>query len=210
MVGWRGRHETMNSALSGVHRTVQRAHRQKVAAFCPKTIWVVEGYKSHPIQLTHGIHWSISYTRVGIHSYLLEQHFYTHQSLTSATKREIRQERATRVRLVIVPCENHWEKVCATSCDHLSVEFWLSFIVKLARAPYLCGWPCGDFGLLLTKKKENSPVLVTIGERERVEKDSSLVYSSMGIRFLVNRTLVKQITRVTCVYCLWFVCLLPL
>jgi hypothetical protein len=56
--------------------------------------------------------------------------------------------------------------------------------------------------LLLTKKKEHSPVLVTAGERERVEKDSSLVGSSMGIRFLVNRTSVKQITCVTCVYCL--------
>jgi hypothetical protein len=89
-------------------------------------------------------------------------------------------------------CENHWEKVCATSCDHLSVEFWLTFIVKLARVPYLCGWPCGDFGLLLTKKKEHSPVLVTVGERERVEKDPSLVDSSMGIRFLVNRTSVNK------------------
>jgi hypothetical protein len=92
--------------------------------------------------------------------------------------------------------------VCATSCDHLSVEFSLPFIVKLARAPYLCGWPCGDFGLLLTKKKEHYPVLVTIGERERVEKDSFLVDSSTGIRFLVNRTSVNQITGVTYVYCL--------
>jgi hypothetical protein len=38
----------------------------------------------------------------------------------------------------------------------------------------------------LTKKKEHSPVLVTVGERERVEKDLSLVDSSKGIRFLVN------------------------
>jgi hypothetical protein len=37
-------------------------------------------------------------------------------------------------------------------------------------------------------------------EKERVEKDPSLVDSSTGIRFLVNQTLVKQITRVTCVY----------
>jgi hypothetical protein len=73
--------------------------------------------------------------------------------------------------------------VCATSCDHLSVNFLLPFIVKLARAPYLCGWPCGDFGLLLTKKKKSSPVLVIGGERERVEKDLSLVDSSTGIRF---------------------------
>jgi hypothetical protein len=62
--------------------------------------------------------------------------------------------------------------------------------------------PCGDFGLLLTKKKDHSPVLVTVEERLRVEKDPSLVDSSTGIRFLVNRTSVKQITCVTCVYCL--------
>jgi hypothetical protein len=86
--------------------------------------------------------------------------------------------------------------------DHLSVEFWLPFIVKLARALYLCGWSCGDFGLLLTKKKEHSSVLVTVGERERVEKDPSFVDSSTRIRFLVNQTSVKQITHVTCVYCL--------
>jgi hypothetical protein len=100
--------------------------------------------------------------------------------------------------------------VCVTSCDHLSVEFRLPFIVKLARAPYLCGWPCGDFGHLLTKKKKHSPVLVISGERERVGKDPSLVDSSTKIRFLVNRTSVKQITRVSCVYCLSFVCFLSL
>ena len=98
-------------------------------------------------------------------------------------KREGKQKRATRVSLALVPCEIHWEKVCATYCDHLCVEFWLPFIVKLARAPYLCGWPCGDFGLLLTKKKKSSPVLVIGGERERLEKYSSLVDSSTGIRF---------------------------
>jgi hypothetical protein len=81
------------------------------------------------------------------------------------------------------------------------VEFGLPFIVKLARAPYLCGWPCGDFGLLLTKT-EHSSVLVTIGEREMVEKNPSLVDYSTGIRFLVNRNSVKQIICVTCVYCL--------
>jgi hypothetical protein len=134
---------------------------------------------------TTSIHWNISYTIVG-----------PHQKPHKCHKREIKQERATHV--------------CATSCDHLSMEFWLPFIVKLARAPYLCGWPCGDFCLLLTKKNEHSSVLVTVGERERVDKDPSLVDSSMGIRFLVNQTSVKQITRVTCVYCLWFVCLLPL
>jgi hypothetical protein len=66
----------------------------------------------------------------------------------------------------------------------LSVEFWLPFIVKLSRDPYICGWPCGDFSLLLTKKKKHSPVLVIGGERESVEKDMFLVDSSTGIRFL--------------------------
>ena len=79
--------------------------------------------------------------------------------------------------------------MCATSlCSfargvltpiELPPKFWR--LVKLARAPYLCGWPCGDFGLLL-KKKKSSSVLVIGGERERVEKDPSLVDSSTGTR----------------------------
>jgi hypothetical protein len=52
------------------------------------------------------------------------------------------------------------------------------------------GGPCGVLVILEIKKK-HSPVLVIGGERERVEKDSSLVDSSTGIRFLVNRTSVK-------------------
>jgi hypothetical protein len=40
----------MNSVISGVHRTVRCARRQKVVAFCPTAIWVVEGYKSHTNQ----------------------------------------------------------------------------------------------------------------------------------------------------------------
>jgi hypothetical protein len=173
-------------------------------------IWVVESYKSHPNQPIHAIHWSISYTRVG-YSLLSTRATLLYTSKPhKCHKREIKQGRATRARLVIVCCENHWEKVCATSCDHSSMEFWLPFIINLARAPYLYGWPCGDFCLLLTKKKEHSPVLVTVGEREMVEKDLPFVDSSTRIRFLVNQTSVKQITHVTCVYWLWFVCLLPL
>jgi hypothetical protein len=166
--------------------------------------------KATPTSPFTRIHWSISYTRVGYSLLSTRATFLYTSKPHKCHKREIKQERATRVRLVIVPCENHWEKVCVTSCDHLSMEFWLPFIVKIARAPYLCGWPCRNFGLLLIKKKENSPVLVTVGERERVEKDLSIVDSSTGIRFLVKRTSIKQITRVTCVYCLWFVCLLAL
>jgi hypothetical protein len=138
--------------------------------------------KATPTNPFTSIHWSISYTRVGYSLlstratllYTLKPH--------KCRKRVIKQERATRVRLVIVPCENYWEKVCATSSDHLSVEFGLPFIVKIARAPYLCGWPCRDFDLLLTKKKKSLSVLVIGGERERVEKDSSLVDSSTGTR----------------------------
>jgi hypothetical protein len=65
----------------------------------------------------------------------------------------------------------------------------------------VCGGPCGVL-VILENKKNHSSVLVIVGERERDEKDLSLVDSSMGIRFLVNRTSVKQITCVTCVYCL--------
>jgi hypothetical protein len=138
--------------------------------------------KATPTSPFTSIHWTISYTRVG-YSLLSTRATLLYSSKPhKCHKREIKQERATRVRLVIVPCENYWEKVCATSCDHLRVEFWLPFIVKLARAPYLCGWPCGDFGLLLTKKNKSSPVLVIDGERERVENDPSLV-DSTRIRF---------------------------
>ena len=45
----------------------------------------------------------------------------------------------------------------------------------------MCDDPCGVLSDL--EKKKSSPVLVIGGERERVEKDSSLVDSSMGTRF---------------------------
>jgi hypothetical protein len=51
--------------------------------------------------------------------------------------------------------------------------------------------------VILEIKKKHSLVLAIGGERERVEKDPSLVDSSTGIRFLVNQTSVKQITCVT-------------
>jgi hypothetical protein len=117
-------------------------------------------------------------------------------------KREIKQKRVTHVCLAIVRCEDHWEKVWA----------WVSTPIhcKASKAPYLCGWPCGYFTLLLTKKKKYSLVFVTVGERESVERNPSFVDSLIGIRFLVNQTSVKQIIRVCCAYCLWFVCFLPL
>jgi hypothetical protein len=58
----------------------------------PMAIWVVEGYKIHPtspfIQFIDPYHTQ----ELGIHSYLLEQQFYTHQSLTSATKERSRKK----------------------------------------------------------------------------------------------------------------------
>jgi hypothetical protein len=55
--------------------------------------------------------------------------------------------------------------------------------------------------LVFVDKEEGTlAVLVTVGERERVEKDPFLVDSSTGIRLLVNRTSVKQITHVIYVY----------
>jgi hypothetical protein len=52
---WRGRHRTMNSALSCVHWTVRCAHRQKAAAFCPTTIRGVGAYKYHPNRPFQGV-----------------------------------------------------------------------------------------------------------------------------------------------------------
>jgi hypothetical protein len=51
----------------------------------------------------------------------------------------------------------------------------------------VCGGPCGVLVILEIKKK-HSLVLVIGEERERVEKDPSLVDSSTRIRFLVNQT----------------------
>ena len=45
---------------------------------------------------------------------------------------------------------------------------------------------------MFLEKKKSLSVLVIGGERERVEKDLSLVDSSTGIRFLVNRSSVKK------------------
>jgi hypothetical protein len=73
----------------------------------PTATWVVEGYKSHPNQpihknsLIHFIHKSSVFTPA-IRATLL----YTSKP-HKCHKREIKLERATHVRLVIVPCENH-------------------------------------------------------------------------------------------------------
>jgi hypothetical protein len=157
------------------------------------------------------IHWSISYTRVG-YSLLSTRATLLYTSKPhKCHKREIKQERATRVCLAIVPYENHLEKVCATSCDHLSVEYWLPLLCKASKRP-LSLWLALQRLWSFVDKEEGT--LVGLGdrwrEREMVEKDLSFVDSSVGIRFLVNWTLAKQITCVTCVYCMWFVCLLPL
>jgi hypothetical protein len=178
----------MSESTVGGSRTVQALATDRppvqFLADAPQRLYGwLRAIKATPTSPFTSIHWSISYIRVG-YSLLSTRATLLYTSKPhKCHKREIKQERATHVRLVIVPCENYWDKVCATSCDHLCVEFWLPFIVKLARAPYLCGWPCGDFGLLLTKKKKSLPVLVIGGEMERVEKDPSLVDSSTGIRF---------------------------
>jgi hypothetical protein len=146
-------------------------------------IWVVESYKSHPNQPIHMIHWSISYIRVW-YSLLstIATLLYTSKPF-KWHKREDQTRKATLVRWAIVPYENPWEKVCATSCGHLSVEFWLQFIANLARAPYLCGQPCGDFSLLLTKKKKQSSVLVIVGERKGLKRTCPLWTPQRGLGF---------------------------
>jgi hypothetical protein len=113
------------------HRTVRCAHRQQPSPTA--TIWLVainttpsdhfklwepkQHFKSYSwhIQalLTTSIHWSILYTR-----------FRPLQPTQVPQKRE-QAKKASRVSLALVPCEIHWEKVCATSCVHLCVEFWL-------------------------------------------------------------------------------------
>jgi hypothetical protein len=95
--------------------------------------WVVEGYKSHPNQPIHIIHWSIFYTWVW---YSL---LSTRVTLLYISSLQVPQKRRSIKKSYSCALSNSalWEslKVCATSCDHLSMKFWLPFIVKLARAP---------------------------------------------------------------------------
>jgi hypothetical protein len=53
-------------------------------------------------------------------------------------------------------------KVGATSCDHLSVEFWLSFIVKLARAPLSLWLALRRLWSFVDKEEET---LIGLGDR---------------------------------------------
>jgi hypothetical protein len=97
--------------------------------------WVIEGYESHPTSPFKCRTPILSIQELSFHSYTLEQHFQTHQSLTSATK-----EKSSKKELLVcvewlVPCENYWKKVCATSCVHLNVEYWLSLICKANKSP---------------------------------------------------------------------------
>jgi hypothetical protein len=62
----------------------------------PTAIWVVEGYKSHPNQPIQVFIDPFHTRELGIHSYLLEHHFHTFQSLTSATK-----ERSSKKELLV-------------------------------------------------------------------------------------------------------------
>jgi hypothetical protein len=54
-VGWRGRHQIMNSTMSGAHQTVRSARRQKAAAFCPTARNGVGAYKYHPNRPFQGV-----------------------------------------------------------------------------------------------------------------------------------------------------------
>jgi hypothetical protein len=75
--------------------------------YAPTATWVVEGYKSHPNQPIQNINGSISYTRVGYPLLSTRATLLYTSKPHKCHKREIKQERATHVRLVIVPCENH-------------------------------------------------------------------------------------------------------
>jgi hypothetical protein len=119
--GWHG----------GTPDSVRCAHRKQPSPTA--TIWLVsinttptghfnvweskqhsKSYSWHIQALpTTSIHWSILYTR------------FRPLRPTQVPQRESKQKKASRVSLAIVPCENYWEKVCAISCDHSSMEFWL-------------------------------------------------------------------------------------
>jgi hypothetical protein len=161
-------------------------------------IWVVEGYKSHPNQPIHKIHWSISYIRVW-YSLLSTSNTSTHQSLASATKEKTNQK-ATHVRWAIC-LVRIIESVC-----YLLWSFERGVLThihcKASKSPLSLWLAYRNFALLLTMKKKHSPTL-TVGEREWVEKDLTFVDSSTRIRFLVNQTSVKQIT--LCHLCLLLV-----
>jgi hypothetical protein len=60
-VGWRGRHRSVNSALSGVHRIVRCAHWQKVVAFCLTARNGVGAYKYHPNRPFQGVEAQATY-----------------------------------------------------------------------------------------------------------------------------------------------------
>ena len=99
----------------------------------PMAIWVVEGYKYHPNRPLQG-----GESPSNIPSHLVDilkpsqPHIFIDPSYTQdldhynqhkCHKRESKQKRATHLSLALVPCEIHREKVCATSCVHLCVEF---------------------------------------------------------------------------------------
>jgi hypothetical protein len=124
------------------HRTVRCAHRQQpsptatiwlVAISPTATIWLVAINTTQTATWRDGSPSNIQSHIVDIFNPSQPPLFidpsYTqdldHYNPHKCNKSESKQKKASRVSLALVPCEIHWEKVCATSCVHLCVEFWL-------------------------------------------------------------------------------------
>jgi hypothetical protein len=111
------------------HRTVRCAHRQHPSPTA--TIWLVAIDTTQPATSRCGSPSNIPSHIVDISKPSQPPLFidpsYTqdldHYNPHKCHKRESKQKKTSRVSLAIVPCEIHREKVCATSCDHSSVEF---------------------------------------------------------------------------------------
>ena len=171
--------------------------RPSPADFSTATIWLVainttptghfkvwepkqnsKSYSWHTQALpTTSIHWSILYTR------------FRPLQPTQAPQRESKQKKASCESLALVPCEIHWEKVCATSlCSfargvltpiELPPKFWR--LVKASKRHQRVWWSLRGLKWSLRRRRARRSLVIG-GERERVEKDPSLVDSSTGTR----------------------------
>jgi hypothetical protein len=199
---WSMRHicwRCQNRPLEGRGPRVDRLPVQFMADAPQRLHGWLRAIKATPTSPFIEINWSISYTRVG----------YSLLS-TRATLLYIKASQVPQKR------DQAWKSY---SCAFSDSALWESL---RQRVCYLL-WSF-ERGVLspIHCKARKSPLSLWLALRRLrsfVDKEEgkltglghlSLVDSSTGIRFLVNWTSVKQITRVTCLYCLRFVCLLAL
>ena len=112
-----------------------------------------------------------------------------HYNQHKCHKRESKQLWATQLSLALAPCEIHWEIVWATSlCSfargvltpiELPPKFWR--LVKASKRHQRVWWSLWDREWSLRRRRARRSCVIG-GERERVERDPSLVDSSTGTR----------------------------